>query len=160
MLEGLRPAIAMIVDRIENASLYAPLGERFAAGLRWLSAFDPATPDGRHEIEADRVFALVQRYETGPGAEKRFEAHRRHADIQFVAAGRERILRARTEDLQEESPFDESADVGFFRDPAASSSVLLGAGDFAILLPHDAHKPGCMAGARDPVLKVVVKVRL
>ena len=150
----------MIADHLRNAALYHALAPGIARGLRWLAAFDPATPDGRHEIQGEDVFALVQRYDTGPATAKRFEAHRRHADVQLVASGRERLLHAAAGALEVETPYDEATDVVFFRDPPASSSVLLGAGDFAVLFPDDAHKPGCMAGGRDPVLKVVVKVKL
>jgi biofilm protein TabA len=150
----------MILDTLARAALYEPLGSRFAAGLRWLRAFDAATPDGRVEIEGDDLFALVQSYATTPGAEKRFESHRRYADIQLVAGGRERILHADSAALQVEVPYDEASDIAFHQEPAASSSLLLGEGDFAILWPGDAHKPGCMAGGRDQVKKVVVKVRL
>lgn len=150
----------MIVDSLENASLYLPLGRGIAAGLRYLAGFDPGVEDGRYQVQGDDVFALVQRYDTAPGAEKRFEAHRRHLDIQLVGAGRERILHAPTAGLEPETPFDEAGDVQFYRDPPASSSVLLGVGGFAILFPGDAHKPGCMAGGRESVVKVVVKVRL
>lgn len=150
----------MILDSLTRADLYASAGPRFAAGLRWLAAFDPDTPDGRYEIEGGDLFALVQRYATAPGAEKRFEAHRRFADIQWVAAGRERILHAPLQGLEQETAYDEATDIAWFRDPPASSSLLLAAGDFAILFPDDAHKPGCMAGGREAVTKVVVKVRL
>lgn len=150
----------MILDSLQRASRYASENPRLAAGLRYLARFDPATPDGRHDIDGDALFALVQRYDTAPGAEKRFEAHRRYADIQYVASGRERILHAPAEDLEVETSYDAAADVVFFRDPQASSSLLLAAGSFAVLYPHDAHKPGCMAGGREPVTKVVVKVLL
>jgi biofilm protein TabA len=149
----------VIVDRIGNAHLYEALGPRIAAGLAYLAAFDPATPDGRHEVDGDRVFALVQGYHTGPGAEKRFEAHRLHLDIQYLAAGRERILHAPLDALEVVTPYDPEGDILFLADPPASSSVLLNPGDFAILFPGDAHKPGCMAGGREEVRKVVVKVR-
>lgn len=148
----------MVSDRLDNAALYHALADGLAAGFRWLAAFDPATPDGRHEIEGERVYALVQRYDTAPAAGKRFEAHRRHLDLQFVAAGRERILHHPAAGLEVETPYDAASDVLFFRDPPASTSLLLGAGDFAVLFPGDAHKPGCMAGGREPVTKVVVKV--
>jgi biofilm protein TabA len=150
----------MILDSLDSFAQYAPLGERFAEGLRWLHAFDPATPDGRVELDGDHLFALVQSYHTGPGAERRFESHRRHADIQFVAVGRERILHAYAADLAIEQEYDPETDLAFHAEPGASSSLLLNAGDFAILWPGDAHKPGCMAGGRDAVRKVVVKVRL
>ena len=103
------------------------------------------------------VFAIVQSYETGPSTEKRFEAHRRHVDIQFVVAGRERILCIPMQELEVEAPYDDERDVEFYHDPPASSSVLLMPGDFAIFHPHDGHKPGCMAGGRAAVRKAVEK---
>jgi biofilm protein TabA len=150
----------VVLDSLENAALYHALGPRVAAALEYLRAFDPATPDGRHAVAGDEVFALVQRYETAPGQEKRFEAHRLHLDVQFVASGRERILHAPLASLQSAAGYSAADDVEFFHDPAASSSLLLRAGDFALLFPADAHKPGCMAGGREAVRKVVVKVRV
>lgn len=148
----------VISDTLANASLYAPLVPGLTEAIEWLCRFDPATPDGRYPIVGERVFALVQRYETGPSTEKRFEAHRHHLDVQFVASGAERILHAPLAGLEEVEPYSEESDVVFFRDPPFSSSILVHAGEFAIFAPGDAHKPGCMAGGRDPVCKVVVKI--
>jgi YhcH/YjgK/YiaL family protein len=150
----------MILDSLDNAALYHALGARIAAGLRWLTDFDPDLPVGRYPIEGDLVHASVQSYETAPGAEKRYEAHRNHVDIQCIVSGRERILVAPTPSLTVSEPYREEKDVTFYADPSASTSLLLSPGDFAILFPGDAHKPGCMAGGRDAVRKVVVKVRL
>ncbi len=150
----------MILDSLARAARYEGLGPGIAAGLRWLRSFDPALPNARVEIEGDAVFALIQHYHTTPGAEKRFESHHAHLDIQFVAAGRERILHADADALQIDTPYDVDTDVAFHHEPGVSSSLLLRTGDFAIFWPADAHKPGCMAGGRDPVRKVVVKVRL
>lgn len=150
----------MILDSIANLELYEPLGTRFAAGLRWLRTFDAGMPNGRVPIDGDDLFALVQSYATTPGSEKRFESHRRYADIQFVAAGGERILHTDTSALAILTDYNPQADIAFYEEPGASSSVLLGPGDFTILWPGDAHKPGCMAGGRDEVKKVVIKVRL
>ena len=36
-----------------------------------------------------------------------------------------------------------------------ASSLLMRTGDLAVFFPDDAHKPGCMAGGRDAVRKVV-----
>lgn len=150
----------MVLDSIANAGAYRALGPRIAAGLDFLAAFDLALGEGRHPIQGDELFALVQRYHTAPGADRRFESHRRYVDVQFVAEGRERILVAPAAALEEEEPYAEESDVAFHREPGASSSLLLRAGDFAILFPGDAHKPGCMAGGREAVLKVVIKARL
>ncbi|HEV7587316.1 MAG TPA: YhcH/YjgK/YiaL family protein [Longimicrobium sp.] len=150
----------MILTTLDDADALSALGPGVAAGVRWLRAFDPAIADGRHDIDGDDVFALVSTYPTGPATEKRFETHRVYADLQYVAAGSERILHAPAAGLAIEVPYDEAKDIAFYAEPKASSSLLLRAGDLAVFHPADAHKPGCMAGGRDEVRKVVVKVRL
>lgn len=150
----------MILDTLSSAVQYEGLGPGIALGLAYLRTFDPETPDGRQVLDGVDLFALVQSYETAPATEKRFEAHRRYLDIQYVAVGTERILHAPASPLQVETPYSEADDILFFAEPGVSSSLLLRAGDFAIFHPSDAHKPGCMAGGRTQVKKVVVKVRL
>jgi len=150
----------MILTTLEEADAYAVLAPGIDTGLAWLRAFDPATPDGRHAIDGDAVFALVSSYDTKPATEIRFEAHRRHVDLQLVFSGTERILVAPTPEMEIETPYAEENDIVFFTDAKVSSSILMRAGDLAVLHPRDAHKPGCMAGGRDPVRKIVVKVRI
>lgn len=150
----------MIHVPLRDADRYAALLPGMDAALAWLRAFDPALPDGRHPVDGERVFALVSSYATGPSTEKRFEAHRRHADVQWIASGAERILHLPAEGLAVAEPYSEETDVLFFEEPKVSSSLLMSPGDAAVFLPGDAHKPGCMAGARHGVRKVVVKIRL
>ncbi|HEX6042167.1 YhcH/YjgK/YiaL family protein [Longimicrobium sp.] len=150
----------MILTTLAESGAYEGLGERVAAGLRWLRTFDPAIPDGRHAIDGDDVFALVSTYDTGPSTEKRFETHVRHVDLQYVASGHERILHAPAAALTVETPYDEATDVAFYAEPPFASSLLMRPGDLAVFHPDDAHKPGCMAGGRHTVRKVVVKVRV
>lgn len=150
----------MILTTLADSAPYEVLGPRVAAGLRWLRSMDPALPDGRHPIEGDDVFALVQTYETVPGTEKRLETHVRHVDLQYVADGHERILHAPAAALTVETPYDDANDIAFYADPPFASSLLMRPGDLAVFHPDDAHKPGCMAGGRHTVKKVVVKVRI
>ena len=150
----------MILTSLADSEFYVVLGPGVALGLQYLRGFDVSTPDGRYPVYGDAVYALVSSYTTGPASEKRFEAHRSHLDIQYVAAGAERILHTPTSGLVEETVYSGEEDIAFFVDPTVSSSLLLRAGDLAILGPEDAHKPGCMAGARSPVKKVVVKIRI
>lgn len=150
----------MILTTLADSAPYEVLGPRIAAGLRWLRSMDPAIPDGRHPIDGDDVFALVQTYETVPGTEKRLETHVRHVDLQYVADGHERILHAPAAALTVETPYDDAGDITFYADPPFASSLLMRPGDLAIFHPDDAHKPGCMAGGRHTVRKVVVKVRI
>lgn len=150
----------MIVTDLEGAGQYLNLAPGVERGLAWLREFDPSTPDGTHQIDGDRLYALVQSYDTAPATEKRFESHRRNLDIQYVVSGVERILHTTAGGLTVEVPYDEPGDIIFYHDPPASSSLLMPAGSVAFFHPDDAHKPGCMAGGRDAVRKVVVKVRV
>lgn len=152
--------LPLIHDHVANREIYRRLGPLVGVGLDYLAAFDPDTPDGRYELRGDDLFALVQSYDTTPGAEKRFESHRRYIDLQYMAAGRERILHAPVETLEVETPYDEEKDITFHAEPGASSSILVRPGEVVILFPHDGHKPGCMAGGREAVKKVVVKARV
>lgn len=150
----------MILIRLAEADAYAGLHRGIADGLAWIRAFDPTTPDGRYEVDGENVWALVSSYDTAPGTEKRFESHRLHLDLQVVIRGTERILHTRSEGLEVEVPYDEANDIVFYAEPKVSSSLLMREGDLAMFHPGDAHKPGCMAGARHDVRKVVVKIRL
>ena len=150
----------MILTPLAGADAYLPVVDGMDAALAWLRSWDPATPDGRHPIEGERVFAMVSSYDTGPSTEKRFETHRRHVDVQWVAAGTERILFAPAAGLVVSAGYSDETDVTFYADPPASSSLLMETGDVALFFPEDGHKPGCMAGARHAVRKVVVKIRI
>jgi biofilm protein TabA len=150
----------MILDSLTVAAQYERLDPGIALGLAYLRNFDPDTPDGRYALDDDDLFAMVQSYDTAPATESRFEAHRKYLDIQYVAAGSERILHLPTELVEVETPYSDAGDVVFFKEPGVSSSLLLRPGQFAVLYPTDAHKPGCMAGGRERVKKVVVKVRM
>ena len=150
----------MIIDTLSEASSSRLLGSRFAASFDWLGTFDQELPDGRYEIQGDDVYALVQSYETVPSSEKKYEAHRIYADIQYVAAGVETIHYAPTAALTATTDYDPAKDYQLYADPVAATPLHLPPGSFAIFLPHDGHKPGCLNGSSCRVKKVVVKVRV
>ena len=153
----------MILDRLENASMYRNLGARIAAALDYLGAMDTARlSPGRYELDGDRLFAIVQRYRTKPLVEALWEAHRRYLDVQYVAEGIERMgyvpWDAR---LAIRQPYDVGKDVIFF--DAWGDLFEVAAGSFAIFAPQDVHAPGLAAGpSAEPadVLKVVVKCQV
>lgn len=118
-----------------------------------------ALPDGRFEIDGERVFALIQRYTTTAPAAPRFESHRKYADVQYIAAGAEVIGWAPLARMAVSEPYDAGKDVCFGAVQAEDwSPVRLHAGGLAILYPEDAHAPKLAAGIPAAVMKVVVKV--
>ena len=56
----------------------ARLSDDIRRGLRFLAGTDiNSLPAGRVDIDGDRMFALIQDYDTVPKAEKRPESHAR-----------------------------------------------------------------------------------
>lgn len=149
----------MIADSLANAALYERVHPGLAAAFAYLAAFDPATPDGKHPIDGDRIVASVQRYATKPEAEKRWESHRRFLDVQYLVSGRERIGYAHVAALAGATPYDEAKDIVYYAGAdGGAGTLLLEAGHFAIFLPDDGHQPGVAAGESGEVRKIVVKV--
>lgn len=149
----------MLASTLRHAADHDYRSARFQAAYAFLAREDlAALPLGRVDIDGDAVFANVQEYETVSAGEKDMEAHRRYFDVQCVVEGEELMEYAPLAGLEEAQPFDEDADFGLYVAPERPSSVVLRAGDVAVLAPEDAHKPGCALGAPSRVRKVVVKV--
>jgi YhcH/YjgK/YiaL family protein len=150
--------MAMIFDRLAHVALYRGVHERLGAGLAWLAAADPASlTAGRHEIDGDRLFALVNDFDTKLPGQGFLEAHRRYIDIQCVLRGEERIGYAPLEKLTAR-PYDEAKD--FMRLDGPADFLHLCPGSFAVFFPHDAHMPGIALDRPAAVRKVVVKVAM
>ncbi len=148
----------MIVDRLSNAGFYAGLHPLLKRGLEYLRRTDlEALEPGRHEIEGDDLFALVMDYETKPPDEARWEAHRRHLDIQCLVAGEERLGYADLARL-EEGKYDAGKD--FLALSGRGDFLSLSRGMFVVFMPHDGHAPGLSLHAPRRVKKVVVKVKV
>jgi YhcH/YjgK/YiaL family protein len=149
----------MIVDHIKYASGYFNLGAGIRRALEFLQGADlESLPIGRHDVDGDRVFALVSDYTTREPSEAFWEAHRQHVDVQFVQAGAERIA---VGDLAAFAcdPYDAARDLVVARGDSARS-VDVGPGEFVILFPHDVHMPGLVRTRACAVRKIVVKVRI
>lgn len=149
----------MIADTFAQSRRYTSLSPRFAAAFAFLEKLAPDAATGRHEIDGDDCFALVQTYHTKSSAQAKFEAHRKYIDIQFVQSGRETLywtpLSAITETTQ---PYADEKDVALFATPARFTALNLQAGEFAIFFPEDAHAPGIELEGVGEVRKVVIKV--
>lgn len=116
-------------------------------------------PDGRTDIDGDRAFALVQRYETARADAPKFEYHRRYIDVQFIATGEEIIGWAPSETMEITESYDGKKDICFGTVKNERwTPVRLQAGQLMILRPEDAHAPKLAAGRPSSVMKIVIKV--
>ena len=151
----------MILDNLSQCQRYTALSPRFAKAFEFLKKFDGTLKNGRHEIDGDNVFALVQKYTTKPAENGQFEVHRKYIDVQFVHSGKETILWAPLESLKDVNmAYDEKQDAALFKLVPTSTPLRLGAGQFTILYPEDGHVPCCEWNGPSEVSKVVVKVKV
>ena len=145
---------------INIATKYDYLSAKFKAGYKWLAETDiNALADGAYSILGDEVIANVQSYTTEPAEQRKFEAHKKYFDIQYIAAGQEYFGVCHSEGLNECEAHPEK-DLYFFDEPKLSGMILLREGDFIVVEPEEAHKPRCAAGVSVKVKKVVVKVKI
>jgi YhcH/YjgK/YiaL family protein len=151
----------MIVDRIENAQLYAALNDRFTKAFEIL--IDSALPkkeDGRYDVDGDKLYYIVQHYTTKPREECKLEAHKKYIDVQFVVSGQEILYYVSLKRLKIETPYDQTKDVAFYKVPGDLTAVNLRPGMFCILFPQDGHIPCCQFNGPSNVHKVVIKVKI
>ena len=155
----------MIIQKLGNAKLDGAFESDVQKALEYVRQHDLAACEpGRVEIDGDRMFAVVQRYDTAPEAELAFESHDLYADVQCMLAGRERILLCHRSEVGAVSvAYDAAGDITFYRDPAVVATELaLEAGDYAVFMPWDCHKTRCDADGctGKAVRKVIVKIKL
>ena len=151
----------MILDCLPHWRQYATTLPGLDQAFAYLQTLDANCPTGRYELAGDRIYALVQRYQTKPREQGKLEAHRKYADVQYILAGQETILWAPLAALTTVTqPYDPARDIGFFGMVGGTTPLHLGTGQFTILFPQDGHAPGLEAAGITDVVKVVVKVRL
>src|SRR5262245_18912647 len=105
----------MILDRLAATDAYRTLSPAMAQALDFLrDHHTPTLTDGRYVLNGDRVFALVQRYETKLFDACIWDAHRKYIDVQCVTAGIERMGVAPISRMREIQPYDPIRDIALF----------------------------------------------
>ncbi len=150
----------MIYDTLENFGNYFQPETPLFRALSFAARFDPSRPDGRYEIEASDLFALVSSYGTVPASLKSFEIHLEHADVQIVLEGEEKLEVSLSSGLKEVGRYDEAKDMALVETAGNPASLIMAPGRFAVIYPNEAHRPGCDVEGKSHVRKIVVKVRM
>lgn len=151
--------MSMIADRIENAYLYYGIDPAIKAALEFLQNNDcTKLESGRHEIDGDKIYANVSRYESKPREEGVWEAHRRYIDIQYVADGTEIMGYANLQDLSVTKEYEKEGDYLLLE--GQGDFITAKPGTFIIFWPEDAHMPGIAKNESEKITKVIVKVEV
>ncbi|MBU9726157.1 YhcH/YjgK/YiaL family protein [Diplocloster modestus] len=151
----------MIIDKIEHLREYA-LTKRQCGLIRDFirEAGLNMPPEGRYELDGDKLFALVQCYETREKSVGKMESHKAHLDLQYMMDGEELVYLNFSDELQVMEDQTPKEDFVFYRTPDESIGAKLKTGMFMLMYPWDAHLPCCQINGTSPVKKIVFKIRL
>ena len=152
----------MITDKLHNAGQYAFLGERFRRAFEYLQTEDLlALAPGKYELDGDKLFVLIQEYDTRALDAGKWEAHKLYADIQCLLSGRELMGYAETGAMDGADDQTPAKDIIIYKtDNGAGSLIKHTAGQFSVFFPQDAHMPNIADGGVTSNKKAVVKVLL
>ena len=150
----------MIVGEFRHVGWYERMLPPLADAIAYARSFDPAAGDGRYEIAGRDVYANVASYATRAAEAIPFEAHREYIDVQILLAGAERLDVAPAEELDVLQEYAAGKDLALYKAPERFSSLILRPGVFAVLWPHEAHRPGVAPAGPQDVRKMVVKIRV
>jgi biofilm protein TabA len=146
----------MIIDKLSNSRLYARLNESIQAAFVYLERTDLNTLSiGRHEIDGQQMYAMLQEYETKPRNRGIWEAHRRYIDLQVMLQGAEKIGYANIAHLTQ-GVYDPAKD--YFPLSGEGDFLTLKIGCFMLLFPEDGHMPGIELELPQSVKKIVIKI--
>ncbi len=119
-------------------------------------------PVGRIDIDGDKIFALVQSYQSRmEHHEPKFELHRKYVDVQYLVSGVEIMAWALPDLYTQTTPYNAENDLMFGTIPTGKwTPVLFPVGHVIVLYPTDAHASGLAVDQPEDIKKVIVKVDL
>lgn len=148
----------MVIDHISRAALYYQLHPGIETALRYIQTTDFAKlENGKYELDGEKVFAIVQEYETKDPAVEKLEAHKKYIDVQYVVSGQEKMGHALLKAQVPSREYQSEDDFMLF-DEVPDFFLVVTEGMFTIFYPSDLHMPCILHQQSSPVKKVVVKV--
>ncbi len=146
----------MILDTLVQADRYLALHPLFARAFDFLRNTDwMSLPPGKHPVQDEQIFTIVEACQGRTRAEAKLECHRRYIDIQLVLEGIDEMgwkpVATCTDPVTD---YDAAHDIHFFND-APSSWIATPPGAFCLFFPDDAHAPLVSGGT---IRKVVMKI--
>lgn len=150
----------MIFDTIINRSTYENISPGIKIALEYLAKTDfSKMADGRHDLDGNNLFALVQRYYSIPKEQGKWEYHRKYIDIQYISEGVEQIGFQNIDKMKDIVEYNPEKDIAFQN--GDGNYVTVNKNSFCIFFPHDSHQPKlAVSNAPAKVVKVVMKIKV
>lgn len=152
----------MVFDTIDHADNYVWTGPDVSCVLEKVKEYNPENyPGGKVEIDGERIYLLLNSYETRTRENALCEAHKAYLDVMYMVEGEEDVYVKPVSQLRQiTQPYSSSIDALLAQTDEDASVVHLTAGSFLVLYPQDAHAPGCCVHEPMQVKKIVAKIRI
>ncbi|MBD3813300.1 MAG: YhcH/YjgK/YiaL family protein [Betaproteobacteria bacterium] len=146
----------MILATLAEADRYAALHPLFPRAFEFLRNANLMTlAPGKHDVQGEELFAIVEACDGRTRAEAKLECHRRYIDIQLVVEGVDEMgWKPVAACMDPATDYDAARDIRFFNDTPSNWIATL-PGAFCLFFPEDAHAPLVGTGM---IRKVVVKI--
>ena len=144
------------VQSLPSAGLHPALQDALTLAL---AARPQEKAPGRYELQGDNIFMNVMTLNTQSPVEKKAELHEQYIDIQLLLNGEERILFGMAGTARQCEEFHHEDDYQLCSAIENEQAIILKPGMFAVFMPGEPHKPGCVVGEPGEIKKVVVKVK-
>ncbi len=150
----------MINGNIEGIGIPSDLDDKTLKAMEIMRSLNANSPLGKVIINGDDFYYTVMEVQVNPISEIKFEMHRKYIDIHYLIKGSEMIGVANSRKLGILVPYEEEKDVAFCKDGNIMSTVAMEEGDFCIIYPYEAHKPGGMYNEFCKIKKAVFKIKI
>ena len=144
------------VQSLPSAGLHPALQDALTLAL---AARPQEKAPGRYELQGDNIFMNVMTFNTQSPVEKKAELHEQYIDIQLLLNGEERILFGMAGTARQCEAFHHEDDYQLCSAIENEQAIILKPGMFAVFMPGEPHKPGCVVGEPGEIKKVVVKIK-
>lgn len=124
-----------------------------------LAAWPQDKAPGRYALQGDDIFMNVMTFSTQPPEQKKAELHEQYIDIQLLLAGDERILYGVAGSARQCEEKHIEDDYQLCSAIEGVQTLDVKPGMYAIFMPGEPHKPGCVVKEPEEIKKVVVKVK-
>jgi YhcH/YjgK/YiaL family protein len=145
------------IQSLASAGLHPVLAEALTLALA--SRPQDKSP-GRFELRGSDIFMNIMVLTTQSAESKKAEQHAQYADIQVLLSGEERILWGMVDSARQCESLHIEEDYQLCHAIENEQTITLQPGSFAIFMPGEPHKPGCIATLSQEIKKVVVKVNI
>lgn len=157
-LQGWKVAPDVSINKRTLAIAYNNNPEHWNMAFEFLKNTDLNNlPEGKQELDGEKLFISVQEYNTKEKPETKYEAHKKYIDIQYIISGEELMGVTTLDKVEPLGSYNKEKDLAFYSYEEGNYYKAVPE-NFFIFFPENVHRPCIKTEKSVPVKKLVVKL--